>query len=172
LQEDDEEYKAMIHQRPSDLGQTLWTDEQWYTHMPSLSPNAPLMYVHTPIPTPPLSLSPSPIPHAFHNHARNTMTDDEINEELDDGPMWHWRYPGYFCGPNGTISQTLWLCNDRSSPSPHPEEAAAADQDHDATLIPRIIWLDHNDSNPIDQVATYVTDANEVMEQEGLHGDN
>jgi hypothetical protein len=91
--------------------------------------------------------------------------------------MWHW---GYQEGNDMSdadmraddISPALWLQDNRSLLSPHPGEEIMPDQDHIATLIPGFLWLDHNDSNLIDQVAAYVANTNQAMEQEGHHRDN
>jgi hypothetical protein len=46
-----------------------------------------------------------------------------------------------------------------------------AQQDHEETPIPGLRWLNNDNGNLIDRVATYVADTNEAMEQEGCHGD-
>jgi hypothetical protein len=52
-----------------------------------------------------------------------------------------------------------------------PEEEAALQQDHVATPIPSLRYLNDDNGNLIDQVAAYVADPNKVMEQEGHHAD-
>jgi hypothetical protein len=148
---------------PSDLDWILTASKElWYTHMPSLPPDDDILYVHTPMPTPPRSPE---YPH-FYDYQGELLTAEEAEQELDDDPMWHWARPHYYDG------LTARQQNNRSlSQSPHSGEEAMPQQNHEETPIPSLRWLNNNNGNLIDHVATYVADANEAMEQEGCHGD-
>jgi hypothetical protein len=164
---DDKGPAITVRPGPSDPDRILTaSDELWYTHMPSLSPNDDILNVHTPMPTPPRSPE---YPH-FYDYQEEPLTAEEAEQELDNDPMWHW--PGYWASPHYNVGPTARQQNDRSpSQSPHSGEEAMPQPDHEETPIPGLRWLDDDDGNLIDRVATYIADANEAMEQEGRHGD-
>jgi hypothetical protein len=94
------------------------------------------------------------------------LTAEEVEQELNDNPMCHWAGPHYYDGP------TTRQKNNRSlSQSPHSGQEAMLQQDHKETPIPSLRWLDDDNGNLIDCIATYIADTNEAMEQEGHHRD-
>jgi hypothetical protein len=130
--------------------------------MPSLPPDDKILHVYTPMPTPPQSPE---YPH-FYNYQGEPLTAEEAEQELNNNPMWHWAGPHYYDG------LTARQQNNRSpSQSPRLGEEAMLQQNHEETPIPSLRWLDDDNSNLIDHVATYVADTNEAMEQEGYHED-
>jgi hypothetical protein len=133
--------------------------------MPSLPPDDNILQVHTPMPTPPQSPE---YPH-FYDYQGELLTAEEAEQELNNDPMWHW--PGYWASPHYNGLAARQQNNRLPSQLPCSGQEAVPQQNHERTPIPSLIWLDDDNGNLIDCVATDVADANEAMEQEGHHGD-
>jgi hypothetical protein len=90
---------------------------------------------------------------------------EEVEQELDNNPMWHWAGSHYY--DRLTARQQY---NRSLSQSPRSGEDAVPQQNHEETPIPSLRWLDNDNSSLIDHVTAYIA-ANEAMEQEGCHRD-